>query len=644
MKSDRYSSDPFLRFLRDNPDLAREIEQLNNEGNRRMEAGNLRGALRCFRRLLAICPCSPIGNNNAGACYFYLGQYELGAKHFQRTLADYPDHVFALAMLARCQTAMGELEAAAQTLQRATSAFRQSNPHRGDEVTSVGIICDAFAELEDDRGLFDFFRRCGGGGHLNWETVAQAGVAAFNLGRYSQAGRYWQRALQRGAAQFVSDLILAADLIDGGRIPAFRIGYRWEMPKEAFDLSNPATLTGIIKAFLIGTIQNRATDKDVLFSAFDLLTQNRDPWAEKFLWATLKQAEWSEEVKILAALSLHKRGLITEDDPLQVSLDGVMESVTLQDLLGPAGVDPKAFIAYQLGRKRLRQGDLEKARQSFLKSLANDPAFFPARIALVDIYQQMGDSSEAGRLLSEINTNEIDEELRWLYWVLCSNQAASAGDYESAEWRLAEALRTAPAKALPQLTTTIKYLRRLLNQAAAEREAHHRRRLLGKQVRPNMSLDEAYHNLPKDNLVGMGRLRGLQALYRLNKGELVAMLAQDFKDNWETYYQSLTNEQREALAWLQKRGGLASFAEFESQFGNPKDTVRWKESQPTSAANGLWALGWIAVGTWQDYGANDAAAQSPQGGADQHSPEQLAYKEIVVLPREVMESLRSVDR
>ena len=162
VKSDRYSSDPFLRFLRDNPDLAREIEQLNNEGNRRMEAGNLRGALRCFRRLLAICPYSPFGNNNAGACYFYLGQYELGAKHFQRTLADYPDHVFALAMLARCQTAMGELEAAAQTLQRATSAFRQSNPHRGDEVTSVGIICDAFAELEDDRGLFDFFRRCGG--------------------------------------------------------------------------------------------------------------------------------------------------------------------------------------------------------------------------------------------------------------------------------------------------------------------------------------------------------------------------------------------------------------------------------------------------------------------------------------------------
>ena len=198
MKSNRHASDPFVQFLRDNPHLAGEIQRLHREGDRRLSTGNLRGALRCFKRLLALCPFAPVGHNNAGACYYYLGKYEVGAKHFQATLATYPDYVFALAMLAPLPDRDGRsTRGRSCTLKRAVAAFRPSNPHRGDEATSVGIICDACAELEDDRGLLDFFWRHGNSSDLNWETMAKAGVAAFNLGRYSQAKDYWQRVQQQ---------------------------------------------------------------------------------------------------------------------------------------------------------------------------------------------------------------------------------------------------------------------------------------------------------------------------------------------------------------------------------------------------------------------------------------------------------------
>jgi hypothetical protein len=67
VKSNRYSSDRFVSFLKENPVLAIEIERLHREGERRLYARNFRGALRCFHRILAICPFAPIGHRNAGA-------------------------------------------------------------------------------------------------------------------------------------------------------------------------------------------------------------------------------------------------------------------------------------------------------------------------------------------------------------------------------------------------------------------------------------------------------------------------------------------------------------------------------------------------------------------------------------------------
>jgi len=640
VKSNRHASDPFVQFLRDNPHLAGEIQRLHREGDRRLSTGNLRGALRCFKRLLALCPFAPVGHNNAGACYYYLGKYEVGAKHFQATLATYPDYVFALAMLARCQIAMGDRQEAARTLKRAVAAFRPSNPHRGDEATSVGIICDACAELEDDRGLLDFFWRHGNSSDLNWETMAKAGVAAFNLGRYSQAKDYWQRVQQQGAGATLTGPILAAELIEEGRIPAFRLDYRLATPDEISDPRDPAALPGTVKAFIVLAVWQGADEP--LVGAFHLLDQNQDPWAEEFLWAILQQAELTTEVKTLAALALSKRGLIAADEPFQMNVDGIMRSVTLQDLAAPRGVNPRAFGAYHEGHILLQRGNLQGARESFLESLASDPTFVPAKLTLITICQQMGEFEEAGRLLDTLNVMKIDEEDRWLYWIVCGNQAAVEDRFAFAEWCLREARRSAPDEVLPHLNQLIDNLRKAAREAAAARLADRRRLMLGKPVHPDMSLEEVYHNLTKDNLLGMGQWRGLRALSRMNKDELVALLIQDLKDNWTTHYESLTDQERQALGWLQAQGGVALFVDFESKYGDPDDTLFWRESQPTSAAVGLWSLGWIGVGTWGDYKAHDVA-ESGQQAAVLRAPQQPSHRVIAFLPREVMAFLRSVN-
>ncbi len=644
MKSNRYSSDRFVSFLKENPVLAIEIERLHREGERRLYARNFRGALRCFHRILAICPFAPIGHNNAGACYFFLGKYEIGAKHFQATLEDYPNYVFALAMLARCQAAMGDRETAAGALKRAVAAFRPSNPYRDIEANSVELICEAFAELEDDRGLFDFFRRYGGNSDIDWGIIARAGVAAFNLGRYSQAKRYWQRVIQRGSGRFLSGPILAAELIDQGRIPAFRLDYDLGPPKDMSDPSNPDVFTGTIKAFIVEAIWEEV-DK-VILGAFQLLAQNPDPWAEKFLWAILDQAELSVEVKTSAAAALSKRGLIAEGESFQMNVDGLMRSVTLQELMVPAGIDPKAFVAYQNGHILQEKGDFEGAQLSFLESLANDPDFVPARLGLIAIYQEMGELKEAQRILRQIDVAQIDEEHRWFYWVIFGNQAIHEDALAVAEWALIKALQTAPDEIRSQIQQSIENIRLAAEGERAwiaAREADRRYRLLNKPAHPDMSLGVAYHNLTKDNLLGMGKRRGLRVSSGMNKDELVKILTRDFEHNWAAFYESLTNQEREALAWLHDQGGIALFDDFESKYGDPKDTVFWQESEPTSTANRLWSLGWIGVGTWWDHTAIDVAKYSREDTIVQESQEQVYHSVVVVLPQEVIEVLGSID-
>ncbi|MDD2629098.1 MAG: tetratricopeptide repeat protein [Limnochordia bacterium] len=438
MSSSEHGEDRFIEFVVRNPDLRLEMEQLNEEGQRLLREYDLEGAYAKFQRILEICPFSPVGHNNVGACYYYQGDYEKAAAHFRKTVQDYPDYVFALAMLARCQQELGDVKGAQGTMRRAVRAYRPGNPQRGDEVDTVEVICESFAHLEDDRGLFDFFRRYGGNRGISWPVVARAGVAAFNLGRFAQARRYWQQALDRQPTTgILQSFMFTAELAELRKVPEFRLDYELQIPEELKDikddgqLEDPKLLTGTLKTVLVEGLWTE--DEVMTNAAIEVLTRSKEPWAEDVLWMLFDDPQLSLDTKMAACVALVRKGVVSPGDRIRMNVDGLVQDVVIRDRLAEYEGDPKVIAAFKRGKQLQEKGDLEQAGWHYRKAIEQDPNFVLPRLRLAEVYMGQERWKEANEVLSGTMVSDIEESDLWRYWWLVGETVFHLGQYDKAQ-------------------------------------------------------------------------------------------------------------------------------------------------------------------------------------------------------------------
>lgn len=626
-------SDPYIDYLIKHPELAVEIQRLDEEGRQALRRGNLEEARTVLKSLLALCPISPMGHNNLGAVYFHEGQYEDAAREFRTTLDHYPEYTFALAMLSSCQTAQGDTHTASETLRRAVRSFRPGNPHRGDEADAVSVIVDAFAALNDDRGLFEFVRRSGSR-KLPERVWALAGVAAFNLTRFTQAERYWRRAAEKDPRNTLYEFLMAAArVLEKGRIEPFRLPYELRLsPVE--DPKDPEMLNGTLKASIIYAVWNGEPKQRS--GAIDLLSKSANPWAESFLWQLVLQGDLPTEAKIQAAHALMNRGAIAKDEPITLNIDGEMRKVILKDMVATEGMDPDAVAAFLQGIEMRKVGNNAGAEGSFRKALALEPDFPEAQVNLAILLTEKGEAKESSALLEEVvetypdfdiarlnlvahladaerwdrvaellavrDVDEIDEDVRWLYWYWFGELMLRNGRTAEALGAYQTGLRTCPEDKREIFDKAIDWVRTSSHWTGLDRFQEMRRNrlkaLLAKANRPGIPLREAYFLQTKDNLLGMARLRGHSVSSGKKKAELVRFLAQDFEERIDKYYEWLDEEEVAALRWLLERSGTAPFEAFAKEFMDLEDEFFWERRDPVSPGVCLWSLGWISVGTW----------------------------------------------
>lgn len=654
MKSTR-TADPYMQFLLANPDVAREIERLNAEGQAILRDADYEGAKAYFERILELCPYSPVGHNNLATTLLHQGDLEQAMHHLMETLRDYPEYVYALATVARVQLQMGRKDEAAASLRQAIDAFRPSNPHRGDEADGVHLICDVLAQLEDDAGFFDFFRRHGGLRRINWPTLARAGVAAFNTGRYAQSQRYWKQAMQRGGApELFENLSFVADLVDSKQVPPFRLDYDLRPPDVLGDAnpdpSDPELTTGAVKAMIVGFIWHGP--EQMAGGALDLLGQTPDPWAEELLWTIVQRTSLPQDVKMGAAHALMTRGAVTPGQPFKMNVDGRLREVTVEKKMVPKKSDPKAWLLFEEGVKKQQSGNGKGALRDLQKALELDPSLMRARLSMVFTLQQLGRWDESREELSQINADELSKDELWRYWGMWGECALALGAVNDGIEAFQRAHLNAPNDKKAAVRARLEEVEQLAESDPEEdlywrMHDERRQRLLSQAVHPGMTIAEAYHCFTRDNLFGTGRRQGLRLAKSLTKPQIIQELVEDFSTRAERAYKSLSRKERHAIKYLRERGGVALFSDFEARYGDPDDYVYWQEEDPSTPANRLWSWGWIAVGTWRGYRDEDVLAYSQKKRSAQSDHAEVAGGRaaksksaiIVFLPAEVVELL-----
>lgn len=203
---------------------------LMDQGRAHLDAGRRPQAEQAFRSAAKISP-TPHALNNWALCRYLTGDHPGALRILAPLLGDPAPLPFTRALASLAEQAQGHREAAGDLLHRAVRDFEAGVREAGERggvpepawVEYTILIKQAAGELGDHRLVLDLHRRWPGrdlpqGGFA-------AGVAAFNLGRFDQAAKYWRRIIHPEWRRPVAAYARVADLVAQGVVPPFDLEY-----------------------------------------------------------------------------------------------------------------------------------------------------------------------------------------------------------------------------------------------------------------------------------------------------------------------------------------------------------------------------------------------------------------------------------
>jgi len=622
-------SNTFTEFLSSHPELGERVLELNREGRELLKQGRIKRAERKFKEAVSLCSCAIPAINNLALCAYLKDDFRRGIEYAQKSLKYDPENVFAHSTLAQCYLHLGKRARAEAHVEKAVASLQRLSSPSALEL--LNKVFEALAELEWDERIYELYTSYKGEEDLELALDAlswvQIGVAAANLGRWEDAQRLWQKALDVEPEVELAQLYLeVASLVGEGKAPPFRFPYRLgELPPaEQIDVRHPPETIkpAVVKVIWTGEMKGR-------HGAVDLLMTWEDPWAEAFLRLMLTQTGLPDELKKHAAQALVERGAIAPGEPFKIHLGGDIHEVRLFKQEIPLEPPPEAVKHFKRGLSYKAKGDLEGAEKAYRKALEFAPYFSEAmvnlanicrvtdrleeaerlleaaialddnplaRLNLAGLYAQRDDLDRALQLLDSLSPQELSEDARTVYFRFRGHLHVERGELEQARLCFQNLLALTPEDERAQQAFQYTELASLIENRMRSWEKRRRARYLSKPVSPNMALDRALSGLVKAQLVGMAHWHGLPTS-GLRKSELVELIADHLIAHAGEDYVRLSEKAQRAISWVAKKGGSVPFASLARRFGTTKhDSIDWDIHPPSSAVGELQLAGFLFVG------------------------------------------------
>lgn len=557
-----------------------------------------------------------------------------------------PGYVFSHVLLARARLRTGDRAGAAQTLRTAIRLYRDrvgTDPAAAQrDAEDAAAIIGAAGELEDDEAVLAIAGTLPPqpplARGLKAQTYCFAGVAAFNLGRFDQADRYWGEAVRiEPRFGWVEYPRFAASHIARGDVPPIRLPYATELP-ELRDPGIPE-IPGFARAVLVHSLWS-AKD-EIAAGAMAFLDRSPDPWATELLRRLLTARGLRDEQRMRAAMALRRKGAVQPGTPLRMRIGNRLREVRVEtrevDLGRHLNAVPEARRLSEAALRARNAGDLAEAERLYRKALDIQPELVPAMVNLANVlrsrkqpeaarewlekaartvpmpvvlfnlavtyaelknweaaagaFDQLLRPPEVPGALRDPATGRVFGDLPAEAWANVYQSAADAyfraGRFRDAERALRAGKKRAPGdprwdellasvRAVGRVSTALRNLQRTAQESALSRA----RKEIARPVGLATPLVEHLRAFSKDDLMAIARHRGMRYYARPAKDVLAARLTDMLRDDAAAAAERLAPQERDALEWLLSRGGVAPLTELQERLrGERGDGGRVKRAR-----------------------------------------------------------------
>ncbi|MGB9859047.1 MAG: hypothetical protein ACPLQP_03835, partial [Moorellaceae bacterium] len=520
------------------------------------------------------------------------------------------------ALASRICCSLGREEEARRRLNQAVQSFETGLSemlHTLKKVPSnfceyTVIIMQAAADLKDHRQVFELYRRWEPY-HVSWENKFLAGVACFNLGRYKRAAGLWASIAE--VHHLFDAMQQVAFLVERGVVLPFEMSYKIYEAEEIEKMLEEAATDeearrrcwqdGYIRMALLSYILKEGETPDTGRIAYSLAAYGGE-WGEKLGWKILESPIFGRVAKMGVAQAFVERGLLKENEPVRMNIDGEERLVEIKKtpiVLGPdEELDAVVEKAFELRDK----GRVDEAIK-LLQDLHYQGTFYPrAMMALANLLRQKDELEEAFKIMQML------EELAPEDPAVLFNSAAlmlQMDNIEEARYRLDRIDRRGLSKEflekLKLLEEQIKaqeFLLDLPGRLVGLYAEDERRYIEEKPLPTDPTLSRGLKNMPANWLYAACRNNGLKParVRREREKQLIDFLTR--RENLETLVQEyLEEEDRELLKYLLQKGGWSRIAAVTRKFGSMEgDGFYWEEREPESPLGFLWSNALVMVG------------------------------------------------
>lgn len=575
---------------------------LLDEGRAHLDAGDLSKAEHCFQEAAAISDL-PAARNNWALCRYTAGAYTEALRILEPIVSARDPAPFTRALASLCLTASGDKQRAKPALDAAIrdlDAGLADAQWQGAGVTQAWVeytimIKRAAGALGLDRMILDLHGRWPGR-DLPAGAFA-AGVAAFHLGRYAQAAKYWERITAPDWVRPMQAYAAAAALAEAGHVPPFRLEY--EPPHDDLDPEVPAEIMaarGSTRVRMLAYLfYPDAKDTGTLASALIGATGS---WGLDLGRRLLAGATVPLDVKMGAAQALVDAGEFAPNEPIPIIHQGRPTSILVKAM--PIQNESAEAEAVVERARRLRDSGKHDEALRLLADLSlSGIAYPPAMMMQANLMRSAGELDGARSILESLEKLAPDDHgvlfnLAGL-WMQYGNRARArsyadriqtAGTSKEFQ-RMLAGMRAALRK--PDIITTLPDMNEIANAMREELEE--------RPISLNATLAASLKQIPVQWLNAATEICCLPPAKR--RPEREKALATILKDPGRVKAQLHTERPEVAacLGYLLESGGWCKLQALTKRFGAlDEDGFFWDEHPPVSPLGRLRLLGLVFVG------------------------------------------------
>lgn len=576
-----------------------------DEGKAHLTAGRRQQAEACFRRA-ASTYMTPAALNNWALCRHLQGDHEDALRILTPALGGAAPAPFARALASLAHSAQGRREAARDLLGAAIRDLDAglANPAVRDGLAGpawveyTALIKQAAGELGDHRLVLELHGRWPGRDMP--QGAFAAGVAAFNLRRYTQAARYWRGIAGRDWHRLMEAYAGVADLAELGLVPPFALeydpGFDWQPETKDADAARALAARGAVRMRFLGLLFDGDVDQAGAM-AHSLMAETGD-WGVDLGRRLLAGSAVPMPLKMAAARALTDAGIFAPGEPIPVVHQGRQTSLILKqmDILDE---DPELdrVVAEAI---RLRDSGRKDEAYWLLNDLTGRGiAYPPAMLTLANLMRERGEMESARGLLESL------EQLAPQHPVLLFNLAGFWLQKGNLGRARQYADRIDPAAATPELRGRLADLQERLRQTALVTDLPDvnaigdamRDELDQKPISLDISLAAALKRIPVQWLNAAATLHRVAPARRRPQRERLLAAALRDPAQLQAALAPERPEVRAALRLLLEQGGWSKLQVLSRRYGiQDGDGFWWDEQPPTSPVGRLRALGLVCVG------------------------------------------------